>query len=66
MVPAAENDLAVRQRCRVEIVALVKGNLLYTPDGAVIVHDVQVERKFVLVFVKRRKTRLAFIQQHRL
>jgi hypothetical protein len=62
IIPAAEHDLPVRQNRRIEIVRLIIRNLF---DGAAIrVHDVQNERRFVLILVFRRELRLALVQQH--
>ena len=61
VVPAAEDDLAVLHHRRVEVVALVKGNLLEA--RAVVVHDMQVERKLFLVLIHGRERTLVLVKQ---
>ena len=61
VIPAREHDLAIAHWRWVKIMTLVESELLNA--AAIIVHDVDTERKLVLVFVHRREAGLAFVQQ---
>ena len=63
-VPAREDDPAVVEHGRIEVVALVERDLLDV--GAVGAHDVQHERRLVAVLVLRVELWLAFVEQDRL
>ena len=64
VVPAAEHHPAVVQHGRVEVRALIEGDLVKV--GAVLVDDVERERFVVSILVEGGELRLALVEQDRL
>ena len=59
MIPTAEHNLPVREHGRIHLMTLVKRNLV--DAGAIRVHDMQQERRLIIIFVKGCELRLQFI-----
>ena len=61
VVPAAVYNLAIAENRRIQIMTLVKRYLL--DAASVVIHNVKVERKFVVIFVLCCESLLAFVEQ---
>ena len=64
IIPTTENDGAIAHNHGVQVMALVKGDLL--DIAAIVIHDMKQKRRTVQFLVQAGILRLALIQQNRL